>query len=217
MNFVIAAASILRMVGQGDNKLHKGIALLIPLNLQSLPYRPARFTNVFDVREAGAFDEDRRLQCVQHLRDMNGIALIPGIAACGCSGRDLTDQCCWRHLASGHAVNGVVDEEYGQFFAPVGCLNGLIEADGSQISISLIGDDDGVILCPGDARSDSRSPSVGGLNMPGIQVIVGEDGAAYGADHYAPVLNTQIRHSLAYELMQYSVSASRTVMRGCWS
>jgi hypothetical protein len=55
---------------------------------------------------------------------------------------------------------------------------------------------------------------MGGLNMPGIKIIVGEDGTADGADHDAPVLNTQIRHSLAYELMQYSVSAARTIMRG---
>src|SRR5664279_6382627 len=133
---------------------------------------------------------------------MDGIALVPGIAACWCCGRDLADQCCRRHLASGHAVNGVVDEEYGQFLSPVGGLNGLIESDGSQISVSLIGDDDGIIFCPGDASSDSGGPSMGGLNIPGIKILAGEDGTANGADHDAPILNTQIRHSLAYELMK---------------
>ena len=129
-------------------------------------------------------------------------------------GRDLSNQGSRRHLATGHAVDAVVDKEYCQLLAPVGRLDGLVQANGSQIAVSLIGDDNGVVLSPGYACSNSRSAAMSGLYVTAVQIVVGENGAAHRTDHDAPILDAQVRHGLAYELMQNAVSATGTVMGG---
>ena len=61
-------------------------------------------------------------------------SLLLGIAAQRGSGCDLTDKSGGRHLAAGHPIDSVVDKEDCQLL-PVGCLNGLIQADRGQISV----------------------------------------------------------------------------------
>ncbi len=56
-----------------------------------------------------------------------------------------------------------------------------------------------------------------GLHMAAVKIVVGEDRAAHGTDHDAPVLDAKVRHSLANELMQNTVATAGTVMGGSGS
>ncbi len=49
-----------------------------------------------------------------------------------------------RHLPAGHAVDGVVHEDDGDLLPAVGGVDCLRGADGQQIPIPLVGDDDGL-------------------------------------------------------------------------
>jgi hypothetical protein len=53
-----------------------------------------------------------------------------------------------------------------------------------------------------------------GLHMTAIQIVVGEDGATHRTDYDTSVLYAEIKHGLAYELMQNAVTATGTIVGG---
>ncbi len=90
--------------------------------------------NTLDINCAG--------QGGHHFADIDRMALCIRITTKGRGGRYLPDQGGGRHLAGCHAVNGVVGKKHADFF-PAGCgVNDFGRADGRQIAVALIGEDD---------------------------------------------------------------------------
>ena len=82
------------------------------------------------------------------------------------------------HLTTGHAVDGVVDEDHGDVLATAGRMHDLSHADGCQVAITLVGEDHAVWQNPLDAGGHGRGASMGGFNKIAVEVFVGEYRAA---------------------------------------
>ena len=125
----------------------------------------------------------------------------------------LADQRGGRHLSAGHAIDRVIDEEYGDVFTAIGGVNNLRRADRRQIAIALIADDDAVGVRPLDAGCDRRGASVRRLHVAGIKVVVAEHRAADRRHQHGPVLQAEIVQGFGNELMDHAMTAAGTVMR----
>ena len=68
------------------------------------------------------------------------------------------------HLAAGHAVNGIVDENHGDIFPACRGMDRLRRADGGQVAVALVGKDDILRAGPLDAGCDGRRSAVGSLD-----------------------------------------------------
>ena len=68
----------------------------------------------------------------KHLADTDRIAGQLDVAAVRGGLRHLTGQRGRRHLAAGHAIDAVVDKDYGDILTAGGCMDGLSGADGGQ-------------------------------------------------------------------------------------
>src|SRR5262249_50927528 len=97
--------------------------------------------------------------------------------------------------------------------AAIGRMQNLGRADGRQVAIALVIDDDAAWQAPLDSGRDRRSASVRSLNAACTEVIVGEDGAAYRADQNGPVLDAELIDCLGDHLVHDSVPAARTEVR----
>ena len=96
------------------------------------------------VAEADALDVDGSFERCQQFAHVQRIAFVRGVAAEGRGRALLADAAWWAPLAAGHAVDGVVDEDDGDVFAAIGGMQNLGRADGRQIAIALVADDDAV-------------------------------------------------------------------------
>ena len=69
---------------------------------------------------------------------MKRITVKVGLSAVWAGGGLLTYECGRRHLASGHSVNRVVDENHGYVLSPVQRVYGLPCAYACQVTVALI-------------------------------------------------------------------------------
>src|SRR5699024_11087895 len=99
----------------------------------------------------------------KHLAHLDGSAAPLLAAAVGAGGGLLADEGGGGHLAAGHAVNGVVDEDNGDLLAAVGGVDDLVGADGSEVTIALVGEHAGVRVNALDTGGDSGGAAVRGL------------------------------------------------------
>ena len=102
----------------------------------------AGLADVGDVGDGDALDEDGRLEGADELAHVEWVALGEGVASVGAGDGLLADEGGGGHLSAGHAVDGVVDEEDADLLAPVGGLEGLVESDGGEVAVALVGEDD---------------------------------------------------------------------------
>ena len=131
---------------------------------------------------------------------MHGVAVLLGDPALGGGGRLHPQQGGGGHLASGHAVDAVVDKDHGDVLPPVGGGEGLAQADGGEIAVPLVGEDQAVragALHPG---GHGGGPPVGGGDGVVGDVIHVEAAAADSGDHDGLVHQLQLVQSLADEL-----------------
>src|SRR5215470_12200042 len=140
-------------------------------------------------------------------------ALVDGTTPPGRSRRALADQSGRRHLPAGHSVNRVVDEEDCNFLATIGGVNDLGCSDGGQIAVSLVGDDNLVGASALQACGSSRRASVRNLHVAHIEIVISEDGAAYGTHQNRLILKLEIFQCLGDQLMSYAVPAAGTIVR----
>ena len=118
-----------------------------------------------------------------------------------------------RHLAAGHAVEGVVDEDAAELLAARGSLEGVVEADRAEVAVALVGDRDGVGAGAAHARRGGRGAAVRGGDVRGVPVVVGEHAAADGVDEDRAVLQAHLGAALGHELVHDAVSAPGAVVR----
>ena len=93
---------------------------------------------------AGAHQVGGRGELVENLTHVHGIAVLLGIAAVGGGGGLHAHQGGGGHLAAGHAVDAVVDEDDGDVLPAVGGGNRLGQADGGEVAVALVGEDQAV-------------------------------------------------------------------------
>src|SRR5581483_5040379 len=136
-----------------------------------------------------ALDVDRSLQSRQQFANVQRIGFVGRVASLRGGRTYLTQQGGRRHLAAGHAVDGVVDEDDGDGFAAIGRVQNLRRTDRGKIPVALIADDN--TFGPGslDGGGYSRSPPMRRLDVADIEVIVGEDRTAHRTDQDGPVLH----------------------------
>ena len=139
-------------------------------------------------------------------------AFIHRPPAPGRRGAALADQRGRRHLPAGHAIDRVVDEEDADFFSAIGGVDDFGRADRGQVSIALIGDHNLVGTSALQARRRCRRATVRDLHVAHVEIVVGEDRAADGADQDRPILQAQIFQRLGDELVRHPMAASRAVV-----
>jgi len=94
--------------------------------------------------QAAADDIAGSIQSSQHLGHADWIALQFHIPAVGRGGGLLAGQGGGGHLAAGHAKVGIINEDDRDVLTTGGGMDDLTGADGSQIAIALVGEDDPV-------------------------------------------------------------------------
>ena len=134
------------------------------------------------------------------------------VAAEGRSGSLLALERSGRHLPAGHAVEGVVHENAPELLASAGGLKSVIEADRPQVAVALVGDGHGIGTGAANAGRRSAGAAVRGGNVRGIPVIIRKHAAPDRVDEYSLVLKPQFGTRLGDQLVDYAMSASRTVM-----
>ena len=154
----------------------------LDLILDRAPHGAVGLRDLLVVAEADALDVDGPLQRSQQFADVHRVAFGDGTAAVGSGCALLADQRGGRGLSAGHAVDGVVDEDDGDVFAAIGGVQNLRGADGRQIAVALVADDDALGPAALDGSGYRGSAAVRGLHIADVEVIVGKDRAADGTD-----------------------------------
>ena len=86
------------------------------------------------------------------------------------------------------------------------------EADGGEVAVPLVGDDDRVGVRELVADRDGRGAAVGGLRVADVEVVVEEDRAADRGDGDGPVLDAELVDRLGEVLVREAVAAARAVV-----
>ena len=135
------------------------------------------------------------------------------VAAVGARRRLLPHERGRRHLAAGHPVDGVVDEDDADAACPSwAALDDLGEADRGEVAVALVADDDGLGVRELVPERHRRRPAVGGLGVADVEVVVEEDAAADRRDGDRPVLDAQLLDGLGEVLVGEPVPAAGAVV-----
>ena len=121
------------------------------------------------------------------------------------------------HLATGHAVDAVVDEDHGDVLTTVAGVDGLAGADGSEVTVALIGEHDLVGPHALDTRGARRSAAVGSLDEVDVEVIVSHNGATHGGDTDGTVVNAKLFKHFSDDAVHSAVTAAGAVVERFFS
>lgn len=127
-------------------------------------------------------------------------------------GGDLTGQRRGSHLSARHPIDGVVDEDGGDEFPPVGGVDNLGSADSSQVAVALIREDHLIRADPLDTGGHRRSPSVGRLAEVHIEVLVRQYCTPYRRHADGPLSDPQFVYHFGDEPVDNPMGAARTVV-----
>ena len=202
----------LEVHGAGREHFDEREALALLEIFDALEDRALRRRDPRGRREGDALDVDGRFEAVDEFADPHRVAVGLDVAPVGAGGRDLPGQRGGRHLAAGHAVVRVVDEEHGHAFAAVRRLDELVEADGGEVAVALIADDVGLGVRPSRAGADRGSAAVRHRDRAEVEVVVREDRAPDRHDEVSILLDAVVLDRLGDEFMEYAVAAAGAVM-----
>src|SRR6516162_8496416 len=138
---------------------------------------------------------------------------VEGTASPGRGGAALSDERSRSHLAAGHAVDCVVDEEDGDLLAAIRGVHDFGGGDGGKVTVALIGNDDFVGAGAFEPGGRGGSASVGDLHVANIEVVVGKHRTPDRADENGLILQFQVFNGLRDQLVNNPVAASGTVVR----
>ena len=124
----------------------------------------------------------------------------------------MSDESSGSHLAAGHSIDRIVNEEDGNFFAAIGGVNDFGGSDRGKVAIALVGNHDLAGTSALDSGGTGGSASVGELHVAHIEIVIGEYGAADGADEDGFVLEAEIFESFGDELVGDAVAAAGAVV-----
>ncbi len=114
------------------------------------------FTTAAGLLTATRSEIGRAVELREDLADAHWMAGEVGVAPRRRGGRHLVEEGGGRHLAAGHAVDAVVHEDHGDVLAAVGGVEPLGGADGGEIAVALIGEDQVLRPHPLDAGGHGR-------------------------------------------------------------
>ena len=195
----------------GEN-FHQGEALSLLQKADRFADGVAGLKNFRCRGQRDAFDVDRCGEGVDHLADLQGVAVGFDLASAGACGGFLSGEGGGGHLSAGHAVGRVVDEEDRHVFAAVRRLEEFIETDGGEVAVALVRDHEVFRERADQAGSDCGCPSVRDRDPSAVVVVIGEDRAADRGNNDGLFLNSMIFHRLGDQLVQDSVSAAGAVV-----
>ena len=172
-----------------------------------------RLSNLLVVAQAHALNVSGRLQRGEQFAHVQRIAFGSSVAPVGRGGALLAEERGGSSLAAGHAVNRVVDENHGNVLTAIGGVQNLRRADGREISVALVANDNAFGAAAPDGRGHSGRAPVRRLHVARVEVVVREDRAAHGTDHDGAVLHAQLVDGLRHHLVHNSVAAAGTEVR----
>ena len=159
---------------------HQREAQTFHLVLQSLADGALRRQDLLHVAQSHALDIDRTIQRGQHLGNVDRVAVLVRRAPERRGGGLVAERRRRRHLPARHAVNRVIDENRRDRFAAVGGMQNLGRADGRQIAVALIRNDDRIGARALQPRRRRGRPPVRHLHVAGVEVVIQEHRAAHG-------------------------------------
>ena len=127
-------------------------------------------------------------------------------------GRLLPDEGGGGHLASGHAVNSVVDEYHDNILPPVGSMYRLGRADGSHVAVTLVSEDHVVRPEPAYGGGHGGSAPVGRLNPVYIHIIIGKHRAPHRRDTHRAFSQPHLGYHLREKLVNHTMAAAGAVV-----
>nr|AIF26401.1 putative 2-oxoglutarate oxidoreductase [uncultured bacterium fosmid pJB17E7_contig I] len=187
-------------------------AFFVALVLESLADGGFGLADVGGSVDALAGDEAGAGQGGQHFGDTQGVAVDVHAAAVGSGGGLHADECGGGHLAAGHAVDAVVNEDHDDVLAAVGCVDGLGGADGGEVAVALIGEDVAVGVEALDGGCHCGGTAVGGFLEVNIKIVVGHDGASDRGDADGLVLDAHLVDDFGDDAVGGAVSAAGAVV-----
>jgi hypothetical protein len=99
--------------------LHQGISLAVNLALKGLLDRVTRCHDSLLIVERLSGNVDGGLELGDHLSKTNGITGQPGVSTLGTTGCSLPNKSRGCHLSSGHSIDLVVEENYGDILTAI--------------------------------------------------------------------------------------------------
>ena len=172
----------------------------------------ARFHDVLVIAQRDSLHIGRSLEGGEQLGHVQGVAFIHGTTSPRRRGALLAEERRGRHLATGHSVNGVVHEEHRDLLATVCGMHDFSRADGGEVAVALIGNDNFFRTGALYSSSAGRRAPVGGLHIAHIEVVIREHRATHRADEDGAILQTQVFDGLRDQLVRHSVAAAGTVV-----
>ena len=149
----------------------------------------------------------------EHLGDRDRVAGRRCLTPARARRRPLAEQRRRGHLAAGHAVDAVVDEDDADPLAASRGVDDLGRPDRGEVAVALVGEDERVRTDPADAGRDRRRAAVRGLDEVDRQVVVGEDAAADRGDRDRRGAQMHLVEQLGDEAVDDAVTAAGAVVR----
>ena len=117
------------------------------------------------------------------------------------------------HLPAGHSIHGVVHKEHGDALAPVRRVDDLSGADGGEVAVALVREDDLVRVAAAHAGGNGWSAPVRRLAAIEVPVEVRVHGAADRRDGEDAVADAELVDDFADEAVRDAVAAAGAVVR----
>ena len=187
--------------------------LALRLILERLCDGLLRRADILHTVHAHPLNVGRHFERRKQLTHLDGHAGFCHIAAIGAGLRRLPGQCGGRHLPARHAVNGVVDENNRDVFAARGALHGFRRADGRQVAVALIGEDDVFRQRALDAGCNGGRAPVRRLNHITVEVVIRKHGAAHRGHPNCFAGEVEILKSLCHQTVHDAVGAAGAIMQ----
>jgi len=163
--------------------------------------------------QAAAHHISRAFQGGQHLGRADGIALSFHIAALRGGSGHLPGKRRWRHLTAGHAVVGVIDENRGDLLTPGSGCHNLAHADGSQVAVTLIGEDHAVRQSAFDASGHGWRAPVRGFHEIKGEIVIRKHRAAHRRHADGVFQLAHLFQHFRNQAVRYPMRAAGAVMR----
>jgi len=117
------------------------------------------------------------------------------------------------HLPTGHAIDGVVYEDDGDIFTPVGGVKTFGNADGGKVSVTLIRKNDTIGKTAFNGCCHSRAPSMERFDHIHVKVIVSQYGASSRGNANRNASNTHLVNDFGDEPVDNTVTAAWTIVK----
>ena len=200
------------MVGADGKHFHHGEPQPAHLYLKRGADGFLRQADILGVVQRTPHDIRGAIQRGEHFRCPDRVTLGFHIPPVGRRGGLLPGQRGRCHLSTGHAVVGVIQEEYRDVLTARRGMHDLRSTDGSQVAIPLVGKNHTVRKDPFDPGRHRRGASVRRLDKIQIKVVVRKNRAAYRCHTDRFFFHPHFIDHFGHQAVGGAVRAARAVM-----